>query len=308
MTFDETLHQAFDTLSDRLRAELATTAAQLTAALENERRGLAETRAVADREAGDLQSAAIAAAQASMREAEARALEQGREQGRESGLVDGRQKGHAEGFASGRDTERDSAGTGFRVASIAASERLIGAVRSIDKARSLSEILDTLASSAGQEAPRAAVLLVGGGRFRGWRLVGFDPAFDPPSTVDIGPADAGVIAEAVRTGSVASGGASGIDAPRFASLPPGRDSVAVPISMNGQIVAVLYADQGAGKDQIPIGSTAGGSANAEQVLGWRDRLEVLTRHAARCLEAITALKAARVLLERPDATMLGLET
>ena len=119
MTFDETLHQAFDTLSDRLRAELATTAAQLTAALENERRGLAETRAVADREAGDLQSAATAAAQASIREAEAQALEQGREQGRESGLVDGRQEGHAEGFASGRDTGRDTAGTGFRVAGIA---------------------------------------------------------------------------------------------------------------------------------------------------------------------------------------------
>jgi hypothetical protein len=177
---------------------------------------------------------------------------------------------------------------------------LIEAVRSIDQARSLSEILDTLASRAGREAPRAAVLLVGGDRFRGWRLVGFDPAFDSPNTVDIGQADAGVIAEAVRTGGVASGAASGIGAPRFASLAPGRDSVAVPISMSGQIVAVLYADQGAGQDENTTGNLKEGSANGEPTLGWRDRLEVLTRHAARCLEAITALKAARVLLERPD--------
>jgi hypothetical protein len=300
MTFDETLHQAFETLSDRLRAELQATAAQLTADLENERRRLADTQAAADREASDRHSAAIGAAQASTRETEAQALEQGREQGRQSGLAAGRQEGHAEGFASGRDSERDTAATGFRVAGIAASERLIEAVRSIDQARSLSEILDTLASRAGREAPRAAVLLVGGDRFRGWRLVGFDPAFDSPNTVDIGQADAGVIAEAVRTGGVASGAASGIGAPRFASLAPGRDSVAVPISMSGQIVAVLYADQGAGQDENTTGNLKEGSANGEPALGWRDRLEVLTRHAARCLEAITALKAARVLLERPD--------
>jgi hypothetical protein len=296
MTFDETLHQAFDTLSDRLRAELLTTAAQLTAALENEQHRLADARAVADREAGEVQAAAMAAAQAGTREAEAQALEQGREQGRQSGLVAGRQEGHAEGFASGRDSERDSVGTGVR----AASERLIEAVRAIDQARSLSEILDTLASRAGREAPRAAVLLVGRDRFRGWRLVGFDPALDSPNTVDIGPADAGIIAEAVRTGSVAPGDPGGIGAPRFASLPSGRDCVAVPISMSAQIVAVLYADQGPGGNEPATGNRDEGQANAEPALGWRERLEVLTRHAARCLEAITAFKAARVLLERPD--------
>ncbi len=70
--------------------------------------------------------------------------------------------------------------------------------------------------------------------------------------------------------------------------------------MSGHIVAVLYADQGAGTDENTTGNPEEGSANAQPALGWRDRLEVLTRHAARCLEAITALKAARVLLERPD--------
>jgi hypothetical protein len=300
MTFDETLHQAFETLSDRLRAELQTAADELTAAFETECGRLAEARAVADREAAERQAAAAVAADASMREAEARALEQGREQGRQSGWEAGRQEGHAEGFAAGRDAERDTARSGFRVAALAASERLIDGVRLIDQARSLSEVLDTLASCAGREAPRAAVLVVRGDRVRGWRLVGFDPAFDSPDTIDLALADAGVIADAVRTGAAASATPGGIGAPRFASLPAGRESVAVPISMSGQIVAVLYADQGASEEDRTSGNREERRANAEPALGWRDRLELLTRHAARCLEAITAFKAARVLLEWPD--------
>jgi hypothetical protein len=50
----------------------------------------------------------------------------------------------------------------------------------------------------------------------------------------------------------------------------------------------LYADQG------------DASASGPSVPAWPETLEVLTRHAARCLEAITALKAARALTERPD--------
>jgi hypothetical protein len=289
MTFDETLHQTFDSLSDRLRAELQTAADQLAAAFDIERDRAADTRAVADRDARDRESATIAAADASTRDAEARALEQGRQSGWEAG----HQAGHAEGVASGRDTERVTARTGLHVADIAA-ERLIDGVRSIDHARSLSEVLDTLASCAGREAPRAAVLVVRGESFRGWRLVGFDAA----DTVDIAPADAGVIAKAARTGAAVSAATGG--APGFAKLPAGRASVAMPISMSGQIVAVLYADQGAGEGDATAGTVDEGGANADSAVGWLDRLEVLTRHAARCLEAITAFKAARVLLERPD--------
>ena len=35
-------------------------------------------------------------------------------------------------------------------------------------------------------------------------------------------------------------------------------------------------------------------------IAWPATLEVMGRHAARCLEALTAFKAARVLTERPD--------
>ena len=35
---------------------------------------------------------------------------------------------------------------------------------------------------------------------------------------------------------------------------------------------------------------------------WPDTLEVMARHSARCLEALTAFRAARVLTERPDGS------
>ena len=74
--------------------------------------------------------------------------------------------------------------------------------------------------------------------------------------------------------------------PSFAELPPGRELLAVPVQMSGQVVAVLYADQG----------TTQSAGN----LLWPMSLELMARHAARCLEAITAYRAAQVLTERPE--------
>src|SRR5205807_7816025 len=48
-----------------------------------------------------------------------------------------------------------------------ADERLVEGIRSIDNARSLSEILDALASAAARDASRVAVLLTSGGEWRG---------------------------------------------------------------------------------------------------------------------------------------------
>ena len=155
---------------------------------------------------------------------------------------------------------------------------MTGAIRSIGGARSLSEILDTLVGCAGREAPRAGVLLVSAKGFRGWRFVGFG-AIDADK-IDVPRDTAGVIAEAVRTGAAASGAA-----PSFKDLPPGHGSVAVPVAVGGQPVAVLYADQGAGK---PVSGAAAPAAGA---------LEALASYAGRCLEALTAIKAARVLTE-----------
>src|SRR5262249_61233172 len=83
---------------------------------------------------------------------------------------------------------------------------------------------------------------------------------------------------------------------------------AVPIAIADEVAAVLYADQGTGDsraDEIARGpstplANASSSAGAPSQPGWPEALEVLARHAARCLEALTALKAARAVIERPN--------
>src|SRR5438094_8845014 len=59
-----------------------------------------------------------------------------------------------------------------------ADERLVEGIRSIDNARSLSEILDALASAAARDASRVAVLLTSGGEWRGWRPGGVEQGPD----------------------------------------------------------------------------------------------------------------------------------
>ena len=118
------------------------------------------------------------------------------------------------------------------------------------------------------------MVLVRGETFCVWRFIGFDASH----AIEFGHAAGGVITEAVRSGAPAS---SDNSAPHFAALPPGQECFAAPLIMGGQIVAVLYADHAPGGR-------------------WTDTLEILARHAARCLEALTAAKAARALTERPD--------
>src|SRR5436309_22254 len=92
------------------------------------------------------------------------------------------------------------------------------------------------------------------------------------------------LADAVRTAATASSDTAGrLTAAPF-NLPDGRERVAVPIPMSGQVVAVLYADQGPADDP-----------HRDAAMAWPATLEVMGRHAARCLEALTAFKAARVL-------------
>ena len=159
-----------------------------------------------------------------------------------------------------------------RPADVPASPRLLNAVRSLDRARSLSETLDTLANCAAAETHRAAVLTIRGGRARGWRFIGFGPLDLEPS-LDLSLDRAGIIANAVRANAVTSGQ----PAPPFAELPHGASCIALPIALGGDVVAVLYAD-----------------ADESRVLE-ADALEILTRYAARRIEALTAFKVARSL-------------
>jgi hypothetical protein len=368
MTFDDTLQRAFETLTERLRDELARqlqdVAREVAASSRTEREaavGAAETRVrvEAERDAERVRTAAINEAEARVRleagrdaervrqaaveEAEVRVrleverdaervrkaavddaetrvrLEVDREVERarqeaerdaearlqvEIAAAEARSRDQAEAksrqelaLLEQRATERidravAAAREDARSADLSASERLADAVRAMDRERSLGEILDTLASCAGREAARVGLFLVRAGELRGWRFVGFGPAFDAASTIVVPPEESGILAEAIRTGDAISSDTSGpLPAPAFAGLPGGREGLAVPVAMGGDVIAVLYADQGTGGEGVQRPST----------LTWPDAIEIMARHAARCLEAATAIGAMHVLTERPAA-------
>jgi len=159
-----------------------------------------------------------------------------------------------------------AARTDLRSADGASGERLLDAIRAIDRARSLSEILDTLAGCAGREAKAAAVLLVRGPHIRCWRAIGFGALDGDAGAVDVPFARAGIVATAARSNTFASGA----PAPSFAA--DSKNPVAIPIAISGTVVAVLFADQPS-----------------------LQSLETIARHAARALESMTAFKSARAL-------------
>ena len=340
MSFDEKLRQSFDQLADQLRDEakrrLSSLSDELGDAIENERQALTKTaednaRRALDQEVARRLATEVAAVEARMSEAVAAAetrgaetgrqagieagkrqgIEEGKQQGREegfregrtdgleegkqAGLLEGREEGWKAGRVEGLKDAKELAFTDLKSAELERSQRLIQAIRAIDGARSLTEVLDSLVSSAGNQARRAAILLLRNGQLRGWRFIGFGP-LDEKHDVDVPASDAGVIAEAARTGSAISADSAAPNAaPAFAALPAGREVIAVPVAMSGQIVAVLYADPGADDTAAPD----------HQRLVWPAVVELLALHAARCLEAITALRAAKALAERPEVPSPG---
>ena len=166
--------------------------------------------------------------------------------------------------------------------------RLLDGVRRLDQASRLTDVLNTLAELAGNEAPRAAVLTVQADRVRGWRFVGFGPPLDEDEArqVDLAFGEAGIVGRAVVTGDACSvvSGPNGVprDAePAFTTLPLGVHALAVPVLVGGQVMAVVYGDD----------------AERRPAAAWRESLEVLARHAGHCLEALTALRAAQLALQ-----------
>jgi hypothetical protein len=168
---------------------------------------------------------------------------------------------------------------------------ILAGLREIDAARTLTEVLDALVAQCGREAPRAAVLLIQGDRVRGWKTTGFPSSLADAASVEFALTDGGIVAGAARTGtrtSSAASGGPGATAPQFASLPPDRLAVAVPVVVGSHVVAMVYAD-------------AGGEAGERATAGWPDAVEILVRHAARALEAVTLSKAASLSRVATDA-------
>ncbi len=162
---------------------------------------------------------------------------------------------------------------------------VLRAVRRLDEASSLTEALDALGQLAGEQASRAAVLTVQEDQVRGWSFAGFGDALErDASQVDLAVSEAGLIGRAVVDAASREIGPDDAPSddlrPPFADLQAGTEAVAAPVSVGGQIMAVLYGD-----DQGEAIHPA-----------WRQALEILASHAGHCLEALTAARAAQLAM------------
>jgi len=284
----EELEQAAAHATARLRTEMehavAAERARAGAELEGERARLQtllageRDRAGAEIEAERVRAQALAAA---LEEAQA-ALPQEREAARQAvASLEALQAEHR--GASGQAVIE--ARVAERQAQLAAVERLLAAVRTIDGARSLSDTLTGLTDAAATVAPRAALFIVArrgdGQELQGWHAAGFGD--HSPKSLRFAQEDrAGrrLLDLAVSSGRAVSTAAE--PAPAFAGLPRDRAGLAVPITVGGHSVAVLYADD----------ATA---AEPEAPASWPEAIQVLAAHASACLEQITAVRTTQAI-------------
>lgn len=166
---------------------------------------------------------------------------------------------------------------------MAGVSRLLESVRGLDGATSLSEVLDALALAAAREAARAAVVVLRNDRIQGWRMSGFGARDSQPKSIDLALSESGVIGLAVgaaRAVTTKDSQSAGIG-PGFETLPQDRMGLAVPVIVGGRVVAIVYADAvtiDGHERHVPS--------------SWPELIEVLARHAGRCLEALTTQKTA----------------
>ena len=153
---------------------------------------------------------------------------------------------------SARRHELDSA----RGASAESLTDLVQGLHAVDEAESLTAVLERLVEGAQRHASRAAVLLVREDGLREWAHGGFDGR--------------GGIGE--KGMPVASSAAQ--ERRRVES----ESAIAFPVSVGGEVVAVLYAEVG--------------DALSPQRRISKDALDALTRHAGRMLETLTVQQAA----------------
>jgi hypothetical protein len=292
MSLEERIRQsvghALDDMRGRMEVEIRAIVQELSSAAEERQTAMAEeTRAPADIEqrlaearAKELEQVTLEVRNRLMAEADAR-LRTAAEEADSRLLValDEAEKQAAlaldQSVAAARIDERE-----FDMAGLS---RLLDAIRGLDGATSLSNVLDVLGQAAGCEAGRAALLVLRGDRVQGWKLAGFGPLDAQPRSVELPLAEAGIIA-AAASGSrvVTTHEGHGGRGPGFAGLSPDRIGMAVPVVVGGRTVAVLYADTAADAErEVTVPS------------GWPEVVEILARHAARCLEALTVQRVSQ---------------
>lgn len=199
----------------------------------------------------------------------------------------------ADGEAKAAD-ELKAAVAGARVKEreieMAGVSRLLESVRGLDGATSLSEVLDALALAAAREAARAAVVVLRNDRIQGWRIHGFGARDAQPKSIDLPLAESGVIGLAIAAARAVTtkDSQSAAVGPGFETLPQDRMGLAVPVIVGGRVVAVVYGDA----------VTLDGQER-HVPSSWPELIEVLARHAGRCLEGLTTQKTAAPRIAQP---------
>jgi len=173
-------------------------------------------------------------------------------------------------------------------ATVLLAHRLADAVRGIDDAPTLSDILAALLHAAAREVDRVVILLVKGDALQPWRWSGFGDQAVASALLPL--QDAEVAAEAVRTRVMVSRPAGGAPVTWLPAAEGDavRAMAALPVLVGGAVVAVLYAD-------------APAADNPASTNGWPAVLDVLSRHASRTLEAVTVQRAVGISAPDPVA-------
>jgi len=195
--------------------------------------------------------------------------------GAESALQDERTaRGRAAHLATtGIGSDSDRRDTGSCVG------RILTAISSLDQGHSLSHVLTTLHASARMEAPRVALFVLDAAELKLWKADGFDA---PEASLDRDANGPGLLTATLHRGTSITTPDESMAAPSFAALPRDAVSIAIPLLVGGNPVAVLYADHaGAATDQL-----AGEPFQA---------LQVVCQHAALALAHITTLRAAEAM-------------
>ncbi len=180
----------------------------------------------------------------------------------------------------GLDEEAAALRAAAEQGSLAAMERLLDAFRRLDQATTLTALIDTLAEAAASETTRSAVFVVRAREVRGWRVAGLSDAPADVRLVSVSLDAAGAIGVCVRSKARVEISPATFAAGELAFLAAedAASGLAMPVTLGGETAAVIYGDDGG----------AGGPA------GWRETIEILARHASRCLEAQTAIRAAKL--------------
>jgi hypothetical protein len=175
-------------------------------------------------------------------------------------------------------------GPGGREADPIVLGRLLGAVRRIDEAATLTGILEALARATATEARRAAVMLVDDDMLRAWRYFGFESTVAP---MDIPVSRSGFVtaAMALRQTSFVqpSVGVPDPASPAFMHVPAGHTGLVAPIVVDTEVVAVLYADD------------VGRPPAQEEAPLWAEVVQLLVRFAAVRLENVTSIRTVGLL-------------